>query len=143
MREILFRGKRLGESQWIEGSLKQTGGICEIHTFDNEAYAKEAENGWDIFDYTNDVTVDPETVCQFTGLTDKNGVKIWENEWLYATVRSAVFHNYQGKVIFYNGSFLLHAIDPETGLFNNIDDAKPLSDYYELQVINNPELLNQ
>jgi len=133
MRQIIFRAKRIDNGEWVQGDLVRNAfngsskvmdfGIQRPNYFPHE--------------------VDPETVCQFTGLTDKNGVKIWENEWLYATVRSAVFHNYQGKVIFYNGSFLLHAIDPETGLFNNIDDAKPLSDYYELQVINNPELLNQ
>lgn len=140
MREIIFKAKRLDNGEWVFGEYSRYENSTLIGYYQSELTEPE-NNHYETKGYTHEV--DPETVCQFTGLTDKNGVKIWENEWLYATVRSAVFHNYQGKVIFYNGSFLLHAIDPETGLFNNIDDAKPLSDYYELQVINNPELLNQ
>ena len=57
MREILFRGKKKSWGGWCEGFLVKTGDHFRIST-------------------QNDLVsfgVDPETVGQFTGLTDKNG----------------------------------------------------------------------
>ena len=67
MREILFRGKRLDNGEWVQGYLTKMWGTFHIVDEHNENLA---------------YPIDPETVCQFTGLTDKNGVKIWENDIL-------------------------------------------------------------
>lgn len=74
MREILFRGKVLGENKWVDGYY-----VKQFNT--NTIYCKDDCE----FEYRN---VDPETVCQYTGLKDKNGQKIfewdilkWDNEW--------------------------------------------------------------
>lgn len=86
MREILFRGKRKDNDEWVKGYP-----ICP--EFDKS----RAYIGY-LFpddDHDIDVTeVDPSTVGQFTGLTDENGVKIFEgdiieytdgcNDWLGA-----------------------------------------------------------
>ena len=80
MREILFRGKRCDNDEWVQGYY-----IRADHHWHNHGIHKDwitlgasANGGW--FALHNKYAVKSETVGQFTGLTDKNGKKVFEND---------------------------------------------------------------
>lgn len=72
-REILFKAKRKDNGEWVEGQYVY---ITNPLTEDGKPIKHLICNGTSIF---NDL-IDPVTLCQCTGLTDKNGKKIWEND---------------------------------------------------------------
>lgn len=98
MREILFKAKRLDNGEWVEGG-------C-VHQTDY--YGKKADK-WFIVDGAttedNEIgfsyEVDPNTVCQYTGLRDSKGKKVFEGDVLrFTDVASA--SKWVGVIVFGN-----------------------------------------
>lgn len=92
MREILFKAKRIDNGKWIEGYYQK-----RYDLLDNEEHLIFHADSHTVWEYAEIV---PETICQFTGLFDKNGNKIWENDIIkyhfgeiYAPIKYGCYQN--------------------------------------------------
>ena len=77
MREILFRGKRLDNGKWVDGNLF-------VSDTDGRTYILIGSRI-----VTIEWEVDPSTIGQYTGLTDKNGKQIFEGDIVEAILTRA------------------------------------------------------
>ena len=132
-REILFRGKRTDNGEWVDGYL------CECHHKDTGKYdyaiQEMFENGYIMHE------VIPETVGQYTGLTDKNGRKIFEGDILGAHLDVNYPENETIAVIVWaNNAWCIQELGAEPDI---IGDDELKNDGWEIigNIYDNPELL--
>ena len=140
MREILFKAKRIDNGEWIEGHYTE----CRGETF----IGIDTSSMFEIFcpPVIRWFKVSSETLCQFTGLCDKYGNKIWENDIvktasdIYAQVKFGLYTtgfaleecNQGFYVDFSDETYLRH----ELGYWNNKVEVRG-------NIFDNPELLQE
>lgn len=114
MREILFRGKRKDTSEWTEGY-----------------FFKSWDRAFLLWGMTNDipnmVEVIPETVGHFTGLTDKNGKKIFKGDIVKCL---SLENGYVNKEVYY-------AEDRARFVLGSLGSDYDFEEYINVEVIGN------
>ncbi len=104
MRSVLFKAKRLDNGEWVEGvPVDVTPLVCfSSDKVEQEVVmVKAGFADWGMPRGLEGAKVDPATVCEFTGLTDSEGKKVFEGDILKFTERNEEY-GWTGRVEFGN-----------------------------------------
>ena len=144
MRVILFRGKRFSDGEWVVGRL-----FIDAKEDKHEILAGYVNYrvGWEVA---------PETVGQFTGLTDKNGKRIFEGDILEFEDCGETGYEYKEGFYFTNravvawrhsawefGKFMYHDSCVLEEMYSSREDFIEIFNHSEIigNIHDNPELL--
>lgn len=144
MREIKFRGKRLDNGGWEYGDLLQydDGSVCiGVHS------KNYTDDGFNAGQYHRIVSVDENTVGQYTGLKDKNGKEIYEGDiinWLmhrmdrtgYIEEGRVEFRTNEQATVVINKFAAKDGRESVRNILNCLNDLKVIGNIHD-----NPELL--
>lgn len=145
-RAILFKGKRKDNGEWVKGfvfEFKSKIYISEMtQTFITVYYTEESVADFNMRAYE----IDPATLCQYTGLTDKNGKEIWENDIVENPKRTEGFDLYKAV---YRKDFADFGVEPIKPKFEakfpmGLSEETTIYGYdYKVigNIFDNPELL--
>lgn len=152
----LYKAKRTDTGEWVEGCLliDYITGQYFIHQHGNSVNEsnKVGEEGCLQF---LAFEVNPLTICQYTGLTDKNGKKIWENDIIefedtgeegYEYKEGFDFKN-RARVVFEEGRWqFTDFLSDNSGVMEEMyqhDEFMSIWEYVEVigNIFDNPELL--
>ena len=142
MREILFRGKSTKTNQWIYGGFHiwEKRQVCVFgndRLKDDEISCVITVNSfadWNMPRTMHAVEVIADTVGQYTGLTDRNGNKIFEGDIVNILTENEEI----GVIVYEDGGFIVRADKFSVDFINNINgtDVEVIGNKYD-----NPELL--
>jgi len=131
MREILFKAKRKDNGEWVEGYYRR---IPCMGLHGHYIMPQNPKNRLEQYE------IDSDTICQYTGLTDKNGKRIWENDILKANLDESYPEDITYMKILWNEyGFCVHE--------NYSTDIEALEKWYAERfqvcgnIFDNPELL--
>lgn len=123
MRELLFKGKAKGTGEWISGGYLQRAEAKYYFKKDQALIHRYIASDWTTyFGLPSELTiheVESSTICQYTGLTDKNGKKIFEGDIVrYGEICGEVkfgLHESNWQICKYNQGFYIES--PEESLY--------------------------
>lgn len=142
----LFRGKRIDNGEWAEGNLIQNSDAEDgweaiiIPAKNSNMFTKHIKHGYGDLGYENWYRVDTATVCQCTGLKDKNGKLIFENDILSGHIDVEFPEDETRKrVVWHENGWCTN--EPGCDDYEELDDFD--SENFEVigNMIDNPELL--
>lgn len=148
MREILFKAKRIDNGEWVIGSLVLSDDADEeykaiiIPSVNSNMFTRESYN--EDLGFENWYKVDQSTICQCTGLKDKNGKLIWENDvvvfWdTYSTENGYAEMDCIGKVVWDDETIsfqVTNRLSAES--YEVLDECSVIGNIFD-----NPELMHE
>ena len=143
MREILFRAKRIDNGEWVSGYYVYDYAHNAHFIFKNQLVCPNCINDRRIDYSVCDYEIDPDTLCQYTGKTDEQGTKIFENDIigfidLYSTESGYSESSCLGEVVWSEEECCFHVTNrlsaeswevlDECKVVGNVFDNKELMD---------------